>query len=121
MLDYAIMQPEGILVLKPQAPLGQEDFTRLGAAVDAYLHDHATLHGVLVQAPGFPGWESWGGFIAHLQFVRGHHEKVERVAIVTDSPLAAMAESLGRHFIAAEIRHFPFAGEAQALDWLKRV
>ncbi len=55
MLDYSIMKPEGILVLKPDAPLTKEDFSRVGAAVDSYLSDHAMLHGVLIHTKGFPG------------------------------------------------------------------
>jgi hypothetical protein len=121
MLDYSILRPEGILVLKPHAPLGKEDFNSLSAAVDSYLSDHAKLHGVLVHASGFPGWENFGGFIAHMHFVREHHKKVERVAVVTDSPFAAIAESLGKHFTSAEVKHFPFADDVKALDWLKRI
>lgn len=119
MLDYSIMKPEGVLVLKPRAPLSKEDFAGLGAAVDAYLSDHAKLHGVLIHAKKFPGWESFGGFTAHMHFVREHHKQVERVAIVTDSPIAAMGEALAKHFTSAEVRHFPFADDGKALDWLK--
>ena len=119
MLDYSILKPEGILVLKPHAPLTKEDFGGLGAAVDAYLSDHARLHGVLVHAKGFPGWEDFGGFTAHMKFVREHHRQVERVAVVTDSPIANVAELLGKHFTSAEVRHFPFADDAQALAWLE--
>jgi len=54
-----------------------------------------------------------------MHFVREHHKKVERVAIVTDSQFAGIAESLGKHFTSAEIRHFPFADDVKALDWLK--
>ena len=119
MLDYSILKPEGILVLKPDAPLSKEDFAGLGAAVDAYLSDHAKLRGVLIHAKGFPGWEDFGGFTAHMHFVRENHRKVERVAIVTDSQIAGMAQALVKHFVSAEVRHFPFADDAQALDWLK--
>jgi hypothetical protein len=119
MLDYSIMKPEGILVLKPNAPLSKEDFTGLSAAVDAYLAGHAKLHGVLIQARGFPGWEDFGGFTAHMHFVGEHHKKVKRVAVVTDSQIASIAESLGRHFTSAELRHFPFVEDLKALDWLK--
>ena len=45
MLDYSIMKPDGILVLKPGAPLSKEDFDGLSAAVDDYLSDHPKLHG----------------------------------------------------------------------------
>jgi len=119
MLDYSIMKPEGILVLKPHAPLGKEDFSNLSTTVDAYLSEHATLHGVLVHAKDFPGWENFGGFTAHMHFVRDHHRLVERVAVVTDSPFAVIAESLGKHFTSAQVKHFPFADDDKALDWLK--
>jgi len=119
MLDYSIMQPEGILVLKPHAPLTKEDFGSLSADVDSYLSDHAKLHGVLIHTKGFPGWENFGGFTAHMHFVGEHHKKVERVAVVTDSQIASTAEFLAKHFTSAVVKHFEFADEVKALDWLK--
>jgi len=119
MLDHSIMKPEGILVLKPHAPLSKGDFDGLTAAVDAYLSDHAKLHGVMIQSESFPGWENLAGFTAHMRFGAGHHKKVERLALVTDSKVASIAESLGKHFTSAEVRHFPFADESKALAWLE--
>lgn len=119
MLNYTLMQPEGILLLHPRGPLTQQDFDSLRADVDAYLATHPKLHGVMVRATDFPGWENWAGLSAHMHFVRAHHTQVERVALVTDSALAGMAEFLGKHFAAAEIRHFPYGEEAQALQWLQ--
>ncbi|MEO8385767.1 MAG: STAS/SEC14 domain-containing protein [Betaproteobacteria bacterium] len=119
MLDYSILLPEGILVLEPQAPLTKGDFGALSTAADLYLSNHDKLRGVLIHAKTFPGWEDFGGFTAHLRFVREHHEKVERVAVATDSPLAGLLESLGKHFISAEVKHFPYMDKAKALDWLK--
>jgi hypothetical protein len=118
-LEYSIMKSDGILVLEPRAPLTKEDFCGLSAAADLYLSKHATLRGVLIHSQAFPGWKNFGGFAAHLRFVRDHHEKVVRVAVVTDSPLADIAESLGKHFISAEVKHFPYLDKAKALDWLK--
>ena len=89
MLTYSIMKPEGILLLRPSTPLSKADFGGLSADVDAYLSEHAKLHGVMVQAKGFPGWEDFSGFTAHMHFVREHHKQVERIAVVTDSPWAA--------------------------------
>lgn len=121
MLDYSIMKPDGILVLKPHAPLSKEDFGGLSAVVDSYLSDHAKLHGVLIQTKEFPGWENFAGFTAHMHFVHDHHRQVERVAVVTDSMIAGVAESLAKHFTSAEVRHFPFADNVKALDWLQTV
>lgn len=118
MLDYSIMKPEGILVLKPRAPLSKVDFGGLSAAVDSYLIDHTRLHGILIHSRRFPGWENFAGFTAHMHFVHDHHKSVERVALVTDSRVAGMAKSIGKHFTSAEIKYFPFAADAEALGWL---
>lgn len=119
MLDYSIMKPEGILVLKVHAALGEQDFSALGAAVDAYLSDHPKLHGVLIHAKTFPGWESMAGFGAHLDFIRARYKKVERVALVTDSHMADVAQTLAPYLSAAKVRHFAFSQDAKALDWLQ--
>ena len=119
MLDYSIMKPEGILVLKPHAPLTKEDFGSLSVAVDSYLSDHDRLHGVLIHSRKFPGWENFEGFTAHMHFVHEHHKQVERVAVVTDSQIAGMVEAIGKHFTSAEVRHFPFADDVEALNWLQ--
>ncbi len=119
MLDYSIMRPEGILVLRPHAPLSKSDFTGLSTLVDTYLADHSKLHGVLICSKSFPGWADFAGFAAHMRFASEHHQQVERVAIVTDSPLAGLAESLAKHFTSAEVRHFRYTGESVAMDWLE--
>ncbi|MEO8542997.1 MAG: STAS/SEC14 domain-containing protein [Burkholderiaceae bacterium] len=119
MLDFSIQLPEGILVLEPQAPLTKEDFSGPGAAADAYLSDHAQLRGVLIHSKAFPGWKDFAGFATHMRFVRDHHQKVARVAVVTDSALAGILESLGKHFISAKVKHFPYRDQSKALDWLK--
>lgn len=119
MLDYSIVKPQGILVLKPDAPLSKSDFGDLSAAVDSYLATHEMLKGVLIHAKGFPGWENFGSFTAHMHFVREHQKKVRRVAVVTDSYFAGIVESLGNHFASAEIKHFPYSDDEKALDWLQ--
>jgi hypothetical protein len=118
-LAYTILKPEGILVLKPKESLSKEDFVGLSASVDAYLADHANIHGVLIHAEAFPGWENFAGLTAHVRFLRSHHRKIERVALATDSPVARAAEALAKHFTAAEIKHFPFADYEKALNWLR--
>jgi hypothetical protein len=94
MLDYSILMPEGILVLEPRTPLTQQDFNGPARAADKYLSDHDSLGGVLIHAKAFPGWADLDGFTAHMRFVRDHHKKIARVAVVTDSYLVGILESL---------------------------
>jgi hypothetical protein len=118
-LEYSILKPEGILLLTPTAPLSRSDFAGLGALVDGYLASHTSLHGVLVHSESFPGWDSFASFTAHVRFLRDHERKLDRVAIVTDSPIAGAAEALAQLFISADIRHFAFGDYKSALAWLK--
>jgi SpoIIAA-like len=118
-LEYSILKPEGILILTPTGPLHKEDFDGLGALVDGYLASHTNLNGVLVHSESFPGWNSFGSFKTHVRFVRDHERKIDRVALVTDSPIAGAAEAMMQLFISAQIRHFGFAEYNLALAWLK--
>ena len=121
MLNFSIMQDEGILILRPDSPLRKEDFNSLNVDVNTYLSKHAKLHGVMVHAKAFPGWENFGAFIAHIHFVNEHHKQVERIALVTDIHLSSIVELLAKHFTSAEIKKFPFTDEAKALEWLQSV
>jgi hypothetical protein len=119
MIKHRIMETEGILVLEPISALSADDFRGLAESVDTYLTEHPTLHGMLIHAQHFPGWESFAGLSAHLRFVRDHHKRIERIALVTDSPLGTVAPALAKHFVSAEIRHFAYSEFEEALQWLK--
>jgi hypothetical protein len=119
MIKHHILETEGILVVEPISALSADDFGALTSSVDNYLTEHPTLHGILVHAQNSPGWESFAGLSAHLRFVREHHRKIERVALVTDSPLGTVVPALAKHFVSAQIRHFAYSAFEEALLWLK--
>ncbi len=76
MLECTILKPEGMLVLNPDESLSKEDFAGLSASVDTCLADHVRIHGALIHAEAFPGWENFAGLAAHIRFVRNHHQVV---------------------------------------------
>ncbi len=119
MVKHEILQADGILLLEPESALAADDFRAVSSEVNAYLKDHADLRGVLIHARSFPGWDSVAAFLEHLRFLREIHTKVERVALVTDSAAAAIGPAIGKHFVKAEFRHFPYAEYDAALQWLK--
>jgi hypothetical protein len=120
MLSHDLRRDEGILVLKPDGPLEAADFETLAAHVDAYLEQNGTLHGVMVQAGTFPGWKDFAALIAHLKFVKHHHQKIEKVAVVADGAFATVMPRLASHFIKAEVKRFDGAHESAAWEWLTR-
>jgi stage II sporulation SpoAA-like protein len=119
MIEYRIMEFEGIVIVEPKAALSVEDFQGLAASVDAYLAEHDALRGLLIHTEYFPGWDDFARLVAHMRFVRDHHKQIQRVAVVTDSTVATIAESLAKHFVAAELRRFAYAEFDEALRWLE--
>jgi len=84
-----------------------------------YIETHQSLNGLLVHAKGFPGWPNFSALVKHIQFIKNHHRKVQRVAIVFDGAILMIAPVIARHFAAAEIRQFPFNEMDRALAWLE--
>ena len=119
MLSHDLRRDDGILLLKPDGPLEAADFATLAAHVDAYLEQNGRLHGVLVQAKAFPGWKDFAALLAHLKFVKRHHQKIEKVAVVADGAFATVMPQIASHFIKAEVKHFDHAQEIAAWEWLK--
>jgi len=118
MLKFELLQEKGILILKPEAALRAEDFAALAASVDPYLEQHGRLEGLMIDAPAFPGWESFAALLSHLRFVRDHHRRIRRVAVVSDSALLTAGPRIASHFVAAELKSFPSAERAAALAWI---
>lgn len=74
MLNHDLRHDDGIPVLNPGGPLEAADFTTLTGHVDAYLEQQGKLRGVLIRAKSFPGWKDFGALLAHLKFVKAHHQ-----------------------------------------------
>ena len=118
MLNVSIHEDDGIAVLEPQGALTQKDFEVAAAVIDPFIERHGKLHGVMIHTKDFPGWDSFTAMLTHLKFVRDHHTRLERVAMVTDSLVGDLAETLTGHFVQAEVKHFRFNEFKQARLWL---
>ena len=120
MIDFSLDPKTAILTVHPRSALDSNDFVELGQAVDPQIDEHGDLAGLILDAPKFPGWDSFGSMISHLKFVRDHHKHVKKIAVVTDSALGDAAEKIASHFVSAEIKHFPAGEIAEAKAWISR-
>lgn len=118
MLNVTIEEQEKIALLEPEGRLRSADFASATSTIDSYLEKTGQLHGIIIHTQAFPGWASFGAFVSHLKFLKHHHRKVERIALVTDSALGSIAEKLVARFMAAEIRHFPYPELEKARRWI---
>ena len=119
MMAFELLRDKSILVVKPKGPLEAGDFLQLASAVDPFILKTGDLRGLLIDAPSFPGWDSFAALIEHVKFVRDHHRKIRRVAAVTDSEFLKILPRIAEHFAHPEIRTFDAAERPQALAWLE--
>jgi hypothetical protein len=118
MIDCNLDAAHSILYVRPTAALEEADFAKLARTVDPHIESTGGLAGLVIEVSAFPGWESLGAMAAHFRFVRDHHRRIRRVAVVTDSALGNVAERLASHFVSAEIRRFPAGEVEQARQWI---
>jgi hypothetical protein len=119
MLKHQLLLPEGILILEPDAPLEADDFKGLVREIDPYIAEHGKLSGLMIRAKAFPGWANLEAFLAHMQFIKTHHQKVVRLAMVTDSKLLGELPKIASHLVHVEVKHFSESQHEDALRWLK--
>ena len=118
MIDYDLDTAHSTLLVHPKSALDKSDFSELARAVDSQIEATGDLAGLIIDAPEFPGWDSFGTMVTHFRFVRDHHKRVKKVAIVTNSHIGDVAERLASHFVSAEVRHFPGEYLEQAQQWI---
>ena len=119
MIHHELLRERGVLTLKPEGALRADDFVALADVVDPYIEQHGALNGLMIEARSFPGWEDFGALLSHLRFVRDHHRRIRRVALVSDNTLLTAAPKIASYFVSAELRTFDAAGRAAALAWLE--
>jgi hypothetical protein len=91
----------------------------LSAQVSPRPSGHAGARGVRRSAKVGPGGRGAMAAVArHFRFVREHHRQIEKVGVVTKSPMGTIAEQLASHFVAATIKRFPVSELAEAKAWV---
>ncbi|MEM9301720.1 MAG: STAS/SEC14 domain-containing protein [Pseudomonadota bacterium] len=117
-LTFELLKDERILTLEPRGELEAADFLRLSEEVDPFIDQTGDLNGLMVVAEHFPGWDDFAALSAHARFVREHHTKIRRVAIVTDDRVLSAVPRIGAHFLDADVKTFPMAQRDAALVWV---
>src|SRR5215204_4567700 len=106
MMKFELLRDTGVLIVEPKEALTAEDFRAVSRTVDPFISENGKLTGLLIEAPSFPGWDSFGASIEHMRFVRDHQRKIDRVAAVTDSTILSLAPKIAEHFAHPEFKVF---------------
>lgn len=118
MIKANLDRTKGIPHVRPSGPLEEGDFAMLSELADPYIAKKGELSGLMIEVERFPGWKNLAGMLDHFRFVRNHHRKIRRVALVSDARIGRIAERFARHFIAATVKRFPSGHAGEAKKWL---
>ena len=116
-LKFELIRDKGVLILEPRDELEAADFERVAAEIDPYIETTGALAGIVVIAEEFPGWDDFAAFTSHFRFVREHHRKIRRVAIVTTSRFLSALPGIASRFVTAEVKKFAMNERDAALRW----
>ena len=119
MIEVKFNEDAGIVTVVPSTPLNKEDFTHLANEVDPYIEKEGKLKGLIIQVKSFPGWEDFAGLISHLQFVREHHKKIDKVAAVSDGRIISIMPKIVDHFVNSTVKYFPYETLDEAFEWVQ--
>ena len=119
MIKFELLKDAGVLIVEPRSALSPDDFREISRAIDPYINEKGKLTGLLIEAPSFPGWDSFGALIEHMKFVGDHHRKIDRVAAVTDNAFLKIAPKIVEHFVHPDIKVFASGERDKALAWLQ--
>jgi len=120
MMSFKFDEIAGVLTVRPEGKLEAQDFLTLSQAVAPYIEEKGKLTGLIIASEKFPGWKDFYGIIEHLKFARVHHRYIARIALVTDSKFADVAQTLGKYFIKASIKYFSFKELESAKSWMSQ-
>ena len=118
MLNITLVEQHGIATLAPDGPLSKGDFQSAAGIIDPYIEKSGHLNGLIILTESFPGWDSFQAMHSHLTFVKEHHKKIPRIAFVTDSVISNLAETIGTHFVSADIKSFGYGELDKARAWI---
>ncbi len=119
MLKHTLLSDEGILILEPSEALESADFEAVIHDMDPYLAEHDSLAGLMIFAKVFPGWLNLEAAISHLQLIENYHQKIERLAIVSDNGLLTALPHFAATLVHPDVRHFSESEYEDALQWLR--
>jgi hypothetical protein len=119
MIQIKLNEDTGIVTVTPSAQLNEQDFKLLANEVDPYIEKEGKLNGLIIQIELFPEWKDFAGLISHLKFVREHHKKIKKVAVVTDGQIISIMPKIVDHFVNAKVKYFPYDSLDEAVLWVQ--
>jgi hypothetical protein len=97
--------------------LKSDDFSLLAPQIDSLITQYGTIR-LLIDASGFNGWENIAAFEKHAGFIKDHHRKIERIAVIAPHDWQHWLIGAVRVFLHPEVKAFDKSHENEAVQWI---
>jgi hypothetical protein len=116
MIKTEVISANALKITVPEK-LKAEDVREIAPQIDALLSEHGQIR-LLIDASGFSGWENVATFETHAKFIKSHHQRVERIAVIVAHDWQHWLIGAVRVFVHPEVRAFDKSHESEALRWI---
>lgn len=118
-MALSIQIENNLLKIEIKSKLTKDDFIKIGDEADKLIKMYGKIH-LLLNAHDFHGWENFSALKTHLNFVKNHHEKVEKIAFIPGYMWQRCLIYFVSILVEPEIKVFDKNRLSEALDWLKQ-
>jgi len=109
---------DGVLRVVAPTKLQSGDFAELARQIEPIIRQKGHLR-LLIDASHLAGRKDLAALEEHAAFVKSHHGKVERIAVIAAHEWQRWLISAIKVFLHPAVRAFESAQEGEALRWLK--
>jgi len=116
MIKTEIISANALRITAPEK-LNADDFRQIAPQIDSLISQHGKIR-LLIDASGFNGWENIAAFENHAGFIKNHHQKIERIAVIAAHDWQHWVIGAVRMFLHPEVRAYDKSHEAEPLQWI---
>ncbi|HUZ31467.1 MAG TPA: STAS/SEC14 domain-containing protein [Xanthobacteraceae bacterium] len=116
MIEIKTISP-GVVRLTVPEKLKADDFRQIAPQIESIVKQQGRIR-LLIDATGFGGWENISAFERHIGFVKTHHEKVERIAVIVSNDWQHWVVGTVRMFVHPQVRAYDKRDETAATRWV---
>jgi hypothetical protein len=104
--------------IKVTGALNHHDFKELAQKIDPLINRFGSLK-LFVDATHFTGWDNSQAAEQHFRFVKEHHKKIDKIAVISGHAWQHWLISVIKIFIHPEIKIFSDHQFPEARNWLQ--
>ena len=93
------------------------DFSGIAPRIDALIQEKGTIL-LFLDGTLFKGWDNIVAAQEHFTFVKNHHAKVEKIAVIAGNPWQHWLAAFANLFVHPDIKVFEPKDISAALQWI---